>query len=298
MKISNKKILCFGEVLWDMLPTGEKPGGAPMNVALHLKKFGFDVSLASKVGKDDPGKKLLEFISGAGLDISNVQLDDTLATSKVLVHINGQEVRYEICEPVAWDNININSVLTKEVESCGVIVYGSLASRNAETRQTLQSILNSDVLRIMDVNLRPPYDNETLVVPLLKFADVIKLNDEEIVTIASWFDVHDDKTEVLMRWLAKEFNAKAVCVTRGEDGAYLLHDDLFYSHKGFTVDAQDPVGAGDAFLAGYIYSLLSDKTAEDALGFACATGALVASKDGAAPEYGSEEILQIMNLIN
>lgn len=298
MKISNKKILCFGEVLWDMLPSGEKPGGAPMNVALHLKKFGLEVALASKVGKDEPGEKLLSFIGNAGLATHNIQRDDNLETSKVLVHIDGQEARYEICEPVAWDNINITPELTKEVENCGVVVYGSLASRNADTKQTLQSILNSDVLRIMDVNLRPPYDNEALVVPLLKLADVIKLNDEEIVTIASWFDVQDENTEVLMRWVAKEFNAMAVCVTKGEDGAYLLHDDLFYSHPGFKVDAQDPVGAGDAFLAGYIYSLLSDKTPENAIEFACATGALVASKAGAAPKYGSEEILQIMNLIN
>lgn len=298
MKIQNKKILCFGEVLWDMLPSGEKPGGAPMNVALHLKKFGFDVSLASKVGKDDPGKKLLSFISNSGLEINNVQQDDKLETSTVLVHIDGQEARYEICEPVAWDNIKITQELKEEVKSCGVIVYGSLASRNAHTKHTLQSILNKDLLRIMDVNLRPPYDRKALVVPLLKLADVIKLNEEEIVQIASWFDVQDDTTEVLMRWLAKEFNAMAVCVTRGEDGAYLLHDDLFYSHQGFKVDAQDPVGAGDAFLAGYIYSLLSDKTAEDSIEFACATGALVASKAGAAPEYGSNEILNIANSKN
>ncbi|HZH73998.1 MAG TPA: PfkB family carbohydrate kinase, partial [Mariniphaga sp.] len=104
-QIKYNKILCFGEVLWDMLPEGKQPGGAPLNVAIHLKKQGLDPILVSRIGKDAEGEKLREFLMAAELDISFLQTDAVLPTSKVIVHFNENgNADYEICEPVAWDN--------------------------------------------------------------------------------------------------------------------------------------------------------------------------------------------------
>jgi fructokinase len=68
-----------------------------------------------------------------------------------------------------------------------------------------------------------------------------------------------------------------------------------YEHAGFKVQTVDSVGAGDAFLAGLIASLLNNKSHRDSLAFACATGAFVATKAGATPEYSMTEIEQILN---
>lgn len=293
MKTQKKNIMCFGEVLWDMLPSGEKPGGAPMNVALHLQNVGLEVTMVSKTGNDEPGRSLIEFMRGSGLNTELIQKDDHLETSKVLVHLNGQQASYEICEPVAWDNIQLTKDLKSAAGDCKYIVYGSLASRNNETRKTLHALLNTDLIKIMDVNLRPPYTDPDIIIPLLKKADVLKLNDEEIITIGSWFKQKKQNIPKLIEWLSNKLQLKSVCVTLGENGAYLFNEDQLLHHKGYVVDAKDPVGAGDAFLAGYIYSLISGKTPKDSLDYACATGALVASKTGATPAYNFTEIEQI-----
>jgi fructokinase len=128
MDISNKQILCIGEVLWDRLPSGPKPGGAPMNVALHLNAIGQQVALASRVGDDEPGKELISFLEKSGLSTEFVQVDKSLQTSEVLVHLDtNNNATYEICEPVAWDHLELNHSLIKKAKSSGLFVYGTLA---------------------------------------------------------------------------------------------------------------------------------------------------------------------------
>ena len=67
---NNRHILCFGEILWDMLPSGPQPGGALLNVAIHLIRQGQTPMLISKIGNDKLGWDLIQFITEAGLDQS------------------------------------------------------------------------------------------------------------------------------------------------------------------------------------------------------------------------------------
>src|SRR5665648_554382 len=144
MKIKNNQILCIGEILWDNLPSGAKPGGAPMNVALHLNRVGQQAAVASKVGNDKQGKKLLDFLEISGLNIDLVPVDETLPTSEVLVHLDANNnATYEICEPVAWDNLTLTDSLSKKAKESGLIIYGSLASRNAVSRNSILNLLEN-----------------------------------------------------------------------------------------------------------------------------------------------------------
>ena len=130
MKITNKQILCIGEVLWDKLPTGVKPGGAPLNVAVHLKAIGNEVKVASSIGKDKEGKELKAFLEKSGLNTELIQEDKSLPTSEVLVYLdNNKNATFEICEPVAWDNIQLSQSLHSRAKESGITVYGSIASR-------------------------------------------------------------------------------------------------------------------------------------------------------------------------
>ncbi len=107
--IKTQNIVCYGEVLWDMLPTGEKPGGAPLNVAIHLKRQGQNPKLISKAGNDAKGKKLLRFLQKSGISTNLIAADSKLPTSEVLAHLDENKyASYAICEPVAWDNIQLN----------------------------------------------------------------------------------------------------------------------------------------------------------------------------------------------
>jgi fructokinase len=295
MEITNKEILCIGEVLWDRLPTGAKPGGAPMNVALHLNAIGLDVAIASSIGNDNSGIELKSFLENSGVSTEFVQTDEHLPTSEVLVHLDeNNNATYEICEPVAWDNLKLTDSLMKKAGNSGLMIYGSLASRNPLSRETIMSLLDYDAVKLIDVNFRKPYDSQEVVEKLLEKTDIVKLNDDELVAFAQWHNKHKHDEKSLIKWFVSHYNIKMVCVTKGENGALLYCNGEFYEHPGFKVNAVDTVGAGDAFLAGLVASLLNKKKPADSLAFACATGAFVASKAGATPKYDMQEIQNIM----
>jgi len=88
LAIKNKSVLCIGEMLWDCLPEGEKPGGAPMNVALHLKRFKEDVSLISRVGNDVKGEQLISFLKNSGFQTSSIQLDQRFKSGEVHIKLD------------------------------------------------------------------------------------------------------------------------------------------------------------------------------------------------------------------
>lgn len=297
MEISKNEILCIGEVLWDRLPSGAKPGGAPMNVALHLNAIGLNAAIASSVGKDEAGQQLINFLQESGVKTDLIQLDETLPTSEVLVHLDANNnATYEICEPVAWDNIQLTRELAEKAKNSGLIIYGTLASRNKTTRETLLQLLgNEDAVKLIDVNLRKPYDKQDVLEVLLAKSNIVKLNDDELVVFAGWHGVKGKTERELVEWFVNHHKVDMLCVTRGERGALMYYNNQFFEHPGFKVNAVDTVGAGDAFLAGLVASFLQQKTPDKAISFACATGAFVASKAGATPKYDMNEINSILN---
>jgi len=290
-----EQILCFGEILWDTLPTGRKPGGAPMNVALHLNRFGIKSIVASSVGNDQDGKDLLNFLDGTGLDTRLVQINRELPTSEAKVILDkDNNATFVIVEPVAWDDIKLENELKRELNNSRAFVYGSLVARNKATRETLLALLDSEVLKIMDVNLRPPNDKEDTVKSLLAKSDIIKLNEDELITITNWYKLTGDLTQ-RMSAFQQLYNFKSLIVTRGRDGARLLHEGEFYEHPGFKVETVDTVGSGDAFLAAFIAAHFGNKDLNQAITEACAVGAFVATKSGATPAYTMEDIKALIS---
>ena len=297
MKTSSfSKIICYGEVLWDMLPNGKKPGGAPMNVGIHLKKLGQSPTIVSRIGDDEQGIELKKFLKQNEMDTRFIQIDEKLDTSEVLVHLNeNRNATYEICEPVAWDNVCLDNKLIKLEETADLIIFGSLAQRNTTTRETLLQLLeNSQATRLLDVNLRPPFDTPEIVEQLLHVSDFVKLNDEELVKIANWHNKTGSEKE-LIEWMAKCYKCTTVCVTRGPNGAIFYIDEEFHEHSGFKVQVVDTVGAGDSFLAALIAGLSKKQQPQKALKFACALGAYVASQHGAVPDYTEQDIQNLMH---
>ncbi len=294
---SNKKILCFGEVLWDNLPTGPKPGGAPMNVGLHLKQFGYHVSMVSRIGEDRKGELLKKFLEESGIDTGSLQTDPMLPTSEVLIHLDDDNnPTYEIREPVAWDNIEMTEKLSVLSHQADLIIFGSLASRNTKTRETLHEILSTKGFKVMDINLRPPYDYKEHTEDLMQKADFIKLNEHELEQVVNDWNKKDiPEEDKQLRWMAKQFGCELICLTKGEKGAALYHDGIIDHDPGFKVKTVDNVGAGDAFLAGFISQYLNGTDGKKALEYACATGAFVASREGATPKYELHEIDRIIH---
>ncbi len=267
-----------------------------MNVALHLYAIGLNAAIASSVGNDDAGKQLLDFLQNSGVDISLIQTDVTLPTSEVLVHLDeNNNATYEICEPVAWDNIQLNDELANKAQNSGLIIYGSLAARKQTTRETQLKLLDNDAVKLIDVNLRQPYDKQDVLELLLAKSDIVKLNDEELRVFADWNKIKGKTEGEMIKWVVQNYKVEMLCVTRGDKGAAIYYENKFYEHPGFKVNAIDTVGAGDAFLAGLVAAFLQKKSPAEAIILACATGAFVASKAGATPKYNMDEIQTIMN---
>ena len=283
-------IACFGEMLWDVLPTGRQPGGAPLNVAVHLHNFGLEAQIISRVGHDDLGTELLAFVESKGISACYVQRGETHLTGVVKANVSDHmEVTYQIVKPVAWDYIQYNDALSELVETAEVFVFGSLAARQAPSRETLYRLLQQAKLKVFDVNFRPPHYSRDVVTYLLKQADVVKLNHHELAEIMDWFGVSSDE-ETALRWLADRFQLQAVCVTKGANGAILWVEQQLYRSSGIAVQVQDTIGSGDAFLAALLRGWLAGQPPADYLAFACAAGSLVATYQGATPAISEAQV--------
>src|SRR5688500_12201619 len=151
-------VVCFGEILWDRLPSGDQPGGAPMNVAYHLNQLGIPAALISRVGKDGWGDRLQILLQSRQVSTAFIQVDAFYPTGLVnaSVHPN-HEVTYVIQGPAAWDFIQPEVACTSLLQQAGTFVFGSLAARSEVTRNTLFALLEHPVTRVFDINLRAPH---------------------------------------------------------------------------------------------------------------------------------------------
>jgi fructokinase len=287
-----EEIVCFGEMLWDILPEKELPGGAPMNVAYHLRKLGEAVSLVSRVGNDARGRALLDMLAGYRISTAFVQTDAVHETGKVYANMaDPHDVHYDIVFPAAWDFIGWDSALAQLMDKASTrcLVFGSLSSRNGVSRETLERMLEGNVLKVLDINLREPHYTRPHIEWLLQHCSILKLNIAELELISSWYQPFTGKEEAV-RELSARFNISTIVVTMGAGGALLFMNNACYFAPGIPVKVADTIGSGDAFLAGFLHSLLRQDTPEQCLQFANALGALVASYPGGCPDYGIEEI--------
>jgi len=289
----NKQVLCFGEVLWDGFGEDKKAGGAPMNVALHLLQQQIPVQMLTRIGKDDLGDELLTYLQEQQLPTQLIQRDPELPTCLVTVDLDeNYQAKYTIPQPVSWDNIQPEKTLLKEAFLFEAIVYGSLACRSVTTLDTLLQLLKKPAYKIFDVNLRQPHFTLQVIETLAQHADMVKMNEEEMLFLSPKNE-QNTSLEAKMREFSKRFHTKTVCVTLGENGCAVLHQQHFYSHPGFKVKVADTVGAGDSFLATFIAGLLRELPMEEILINASAIGAFVAGSNGANPVYDQEKINEI-----
>ena len=283
------RILCIGEVLWDVLPDKKVPGGAPMNVAYHLQKLGLNVQFVSKIGDDELGDQLKAYLNSLGKDFT-FQIDKAHQTSIAEVDTSDPyELKYTF-PTCAWDFLELTDDLRALANNSDILVYGSLVSRNRKSYETLLSLIKDETkYKVFDMNLRPPNYTREGIVKFLEEADMVKMNESELDTLREWFYKNQEEEE-LLRKIWEDFNCKIITVTKGSEGASLLYQDHYYVHPGFEAEVVDTIGAGDAFLAGFLYKLLAKDSPEDILSFACAIGALVVTGEGAHLDYSIDQI--------
>lgn len=290
------KITSFGEVLWDDFPDGKVLGGAPLNVAVRLRALGADAAIISRRGDDENGEEIIRRIMEKNVSTEWIQTDGIHATGLVKVMLDSKNsASYEIVYPCAWDCIQIEETALKRVAESDAFIYGSLATRDEISRNTLNCLLKEAKYKIFDVNLRAPHYQTENLLALMEQSDFIKLNDDELYELAEKFGSPYSSLEQNILFLAGLTNTESICVTLGNHGAVLYRYGEMYHYSGFRIAVADTVGAGDSFLAGLVYQLLKQTPPQEALVFACALGALVAARHGATPNISLQEIESFMN---
>ncbi len=285
--------VCFGEVLWDLLPRGRFLGGAPLNLAYHLRRLGRDPRLVSAVGTDAPGGETLAALTRAGIDNRLVNQTPDLATGTVTVTLDATgQAAYRIALPVAWDAITATPPPGEAPPSA--LVHGSLALRGAANRAILRTwIATRPGLRVCDLNLRAPHDDLAALEEFFHGVDLLKLNAEEAARLVPPGLVAEDPARQA-DYIAARHACRLVCITLGAEGALLRHPGGVVRAPAPPVVVQDTIGAGDAFTAALLDGLLSAGTSEPVwpalLERACALGAFVASHHGAQPDYAPGDV--------
>lgn len=289
------RILCFGEILWDFLPDGLFAGGAPFNVAYHLKQQGADARVVSAVGRDLLGEELLRRLRSWKMDTELITRHSGLPTGYVRANVGANgDAHYDITTSVAWDQIFMNEDVTRAAQGAQALVFGSLAQRSPFNRTVLNRLFSvlpekDQAMRVFDVNLRAPHDDLELVRALAPRATLLKLNADEAARLCGEEKEAPGREEAYARSIAGTTGCPLVCVTAGARGAGLLREGTWNWEAGRVVEVVDTVGAGDSFLASLLTHLLAKRLPDsECLARACRTGEWVASQRGATPAYAAK----------
>ena len=283
----NDIVVGMGEALWDVLPEGKKIGGAPANFAYHVSQFGLTSCVVSAVGDDALGKEITENFTSKGLNQLIAEVPYPTGTVQVEIDPAGVP-QYEIKENVAWDNIPYTARLEQLAERTKAVCFGSLAQRNVVSRNTINRFFDAmprtaDSLVVFDVNLRQGFYNKEIICNSMKRCNILKINDEELVTVSRMFGYPGIDLQDKCWILLGKYNLKMLILTCGINGSYVFTPGNVSFQPTPKVEVADTVGAGDSFTAAFIASILKGKSVQEAHSLAVQTSAFVCTKKGAMP---------------
>ena len=288
-------IVGLGEALWDCLPEGKKIGGAPANFAFHAGQFGHDSIAISAIGNDKLGEETLAEFDKKHVNYLMPMVDYPTGTVQVTLDEAGIPT-YEIKEGVAWDNIPFTPEIEKVAKNCRAVCFGSLAQRSSVSRNTIQQFLDAtpkDCLKIFDINLRQNFYNETIIRNSLKQCNILKINDEELVSIGRIFGYPGLDMENKCWLLIGKYNLDMLVLTCGVNGSYVFAPNVESYQKTPIVEVADTVGAGDSFTGTFTAAILAGKCIAEAHSLAVEASAYVCTKNGAMPTLPKELIEKV-----
>lgn len=286
----SRPVVCLGELVVDVFDGGpEVPGGAPSNVAYHAAASGVPAQILSRVGNDEHGAMLRRWVAESGMDASGLQTDPAWPTGTVLVNTKTPGApTYEILMPVAYDMFEADAAAMGCVEAASVVVFGTSSQRHPTGRTAFRRLIEASrragALVVADLNLRPPHFDEETVLWSLRHADVLKLNDDEVLTVSGMLGARGDVVD-LFAGLLREFGLSRGILTLGAAGAWVAEEGGLEHVSSPPVEVVDTVGAGDAFCGVMCAALRNGCSLATAAPWAARVAAFVCSQPGATPGW-------------
>jgi fructokinase len=276
----------FGEVLFDVFPGNVAVlGGAPFNVAWHLKGFGLSPLLISRVGEDAPGQDILRTMQAWGMDVSGIQIDPVYPTGAVHVALEEGQPQFTILPNQAYDFIDTDTALDAiREQNCSLLYHGTLVAREA-SQAAVQALRHSIASAFVDLNLRAPWWELERVHELLQGARWVKMNGDELAAMHGVPELSESDMEAKAHALCLQSGWELLALTLGAEGAWLLTAGKTYRGQAVAVKALvDTVGAGDAFSAVTMLGLHRGWSLEDTLSRALDFAAALCGIQGASPQ--------------
>jgi len=288
------RFVAFGEVLWDLLPSGRVLGGAPFNFIHRVASIGDQGTMVSRVGGDGLGREALAVMEALGMDARCIQRDARRPTGTVPVSLDadGNPV-FTIVPDVAYDFIEPAAGAEAAASAADCFCFGTLAQRSPVSARTLAGLLErfGGKLRLLDLNLRRNCWTPESVRSSIERADVLKLNDGEAGTVASLYGLEDLPLCGLPVALLGRTRLSHVVVTLGPRGAFAVsRSGAAVYEPAYAVDVVDTVGSGDAFTAAFAHGLLAGWALACSVRFGNALGACVAGQRGATGPIASADV--------
>lgn len=262
MTPSGARPVVYGEVLFDRFEDGSCIlGGAPFNVAWHLQGFGLQPMFVSRVGDDAAGREVRERMDEWGMDRRGLQSDSDHPTGTVQVTLANGQPSYTIVPEQAYDFIDATEARRALADiDTGLLYHGTLAARAPVSRDTLFDCIDAAAAPVfVDINLRAPWWQRSLLERAVRSARWLKLNHEELAAIEN--QPADSDTQLLQHaeGFCREHGLALLIVTRGEQGAAFVTPERVIQDRSAPVrQLVDTVGAGDAFASVCIVGLMQE----------------------------------------
>ncbi len=283
--MEKKYVVGLGEALWDVLPEGKKLGGAPSNFAFHAGQFGLDAIAVSALGEDRLAEETVQQLEEKHLDYCMPRVPYPTGTVQVSLDEDGVPT-YDIRENVAWDNIPYTLDVMHVAQNTRAVCWGSLAQRNVVSRNTIYRFLDdtpSDCMKIFDINLRQNFYTKEVISESLKRCNVLKINDEELVTIGRLFGYPGLDIENKCWLILGKYDLDMLVLTCGVNGSYVFARGEMSYQPTPHVEVADTVGAGDSFTGTFCAAILAGHSVADAHKAAVEVSAYVCTQNGAMP---------------
>lgn len=281
-------ILILGEILFDLFPDSKRIGGAPFNFAFHLKKLGFPVRFVSRVGKDDLGRQILDFLNQHEFDVKDIQIDPDHDTGTVQVTMEKNFHTFRIIPDSAWAHLSFDKNLSSLVQqSCDLLYFGSLVQHSQTGLQLIQRVIHqkrSKTKVFCDINLRPNSYTPAIIKNSLGAADILKLNQEELKEIS---DMENNKqtAQQTIELLMNGHDLEWIILTLGKHGSQWISREKAYQCPPIPQKKiVDTVGAGDAYAAISAAGWLKGLPVEKIMGLASEFAGHICEIPGALPE--------------
>lgn len=284
MKTKKFSIIGIGELLWDMLPGGKELGGAPANFAYHANFFGANSTIISALGNDENGEEIELLLKENKLKYSINTVH--YPTGWVSVKLNNGIPNYVIHENVAWDFIALKDEVIPVLQKADAICFGTLSQRSKVSFDSIHEAIKlvpKTALKVLDINLRQSFYTKDIVEASLKCANVVKLNDEELMVLSGMFHLPSNVDEACKQ-LLNQFNLKLLAFTKGAEGSILYAQNETSNYPTPKVKVVDTIGAGDSFTAAMVMGLLNGKQLKQIHKEASEHAAKVCTYKGATPK--------------